>query len=216
MVDEICITGPRVACPEAIKQLGLGLNLSTKKTRNREFLEAMEGVVPWPGRLQIVGPHCPSAKTGRPPFAVEKMVRIHYMQQWFGLSDLAMEEALHDVPHALMAGPGLDERAVNAEVLARQEPSLVGHLHRLVEQLGDRIVLDEPVSVLAEDGVVPHRVLDGQADEPTEQQVVVDLLDELPVAAHDVQNLQQHRRQNQTASLPRMPRQIRKPVQNNE
>lgn len=26
------------------------------------------------------------------------MLRIHFMQQWFGLSDPAMEEALHDVP----------------------------------------------------------------------------------------------------------------------
>ena len=81
-----------------MKQLGLGLNLSTKKTRKREFLEEMERVVPWGALVQIVEPHCPRAKTGRPPFAVETMLRIHYLQQWFGLSDPAMEEALHDVP----------------------------------------------------------------------------------------------------------------------
>ena len=81
-----------------MKQLGLGLNLSTKKTRKREFLEEMERVVPWRALVQIVEPHCPRAKTGRPPFAVETMLRIHYLQQWFGLSDPAMEEALHDVP----------------------------------------------------------------------------------------------------------------------
>ncbi len=81
-----------------MKQLGLGLNLSTKKTRKREFLEEMERVVPWAALGQIVEPHCPRAKTGRPPFAVQTMLRIHYLQQWFGLSDPAMEEALHDVP----------------------------------------------------------------------------------------------------------------------
>ena len=81
-----------------MKQLGLGLNLSTKKTRKREFLEEMERVVPWAALVQIVEPHSPRAKTGRPPFAVETMLRIHYLQQWFGLSDPAMEEALHDVP----------------------------------------------------------------------------------------------------------------------
>jgi transposase, IS5 family len=81
-----------------MKQLGLGLNLSTKKTRKREFLEEMERVVPWTALVQIVEPHCPRAKTGRPPFAIETMLRIHYLQQWFGLSDPAMEEALHDVP----------------------------------------------------------------------------------------------------------------------
>lgn len=81
-----------------MKQLGLGLSLSTKKTRKREFLEAMERVVPWAALVQIVEPHCPRAKTGRPPMPVEAMLRIHYLQQWFGLSDPAMEEALHDVP----------------------------------------------------------------------------------------------------------------------
>ena len=81
-----------------MKQISLGLNLSTKKTRKREFLEQMETVVPWAVLVQIVQPYSPKARTGRPPFAVETMLRIHYMQQWFGLSDPAMEEALHDVP----------------------------------------------------------------------------------------------------------------------
>ena len=82
----------------AMKQLGLGLNLSTKRTRKREFLEEMERVVPWGMLVQIVEPHYPKAKTGRPPFRIETMLRIHYLQQWFGLSDPALEEALHDVP----------------------------------------------------------------------------------------------------------------------
>jgi IS5 family transposase len=43
-------------------------------------------------------PHTLAGKTGRPPFAVETVLRIHSMQHWFGLSDPAMEEALHDVP----------------------------------------------------------------------------------------------------------------------
>ncbi len=81
-----------------MKQTRLDLNLSTKKTRKREFLEDMERVVPWLALVQIVEPHYPRAKTGRPPFAIETMLRIHYLQQWFGLSDPAMEESLHDVP----------------------------------------------------------------------------------------------------------------------
>ena len=81
-----------------MKQLGLGLKLSTKKTRKRTFLDEMNRVVPWAALVQMVEPHAPRAKTGRPPFAVETMLRIHYLQQWFGLSDPAMEEALHDVP----------------------------------------------------------------------------------------------------------------------
>ena len=82
----------------AMKQLGLGLHLSTKKTRKAKFLDEMERVVPWAALVAIVEPHCPRAKTGRPPFAVETMLRVHYLQQWFSLSDPAMEEALHDTP----------------------------------------------------------------------------------------------------------------------
>ena len=81
-----------------MKQISLGLNLSTKKTRKREFLEEMDKVVPWDVLVQIVAPHYTQARTGRPAFPVETMLRIHYLQQWFGLSDPAMEEALHDVP----------------------------------------------------------------------------------------------------------------------
>ena len=46
----------------------------------------------------LLAGHAPQGKRGRPPFAVSTMLRIHFMQQWFGLSDPAMEEALHDTP----------------------------------------------------------------------------------------------------------------------
>ena len=81
-----------------MKQSSLGLELTTKKTRKREFLEEMERVVPWAQLVSLIEPHSPRAKTGRPPFPVETMLRIHFLQQWFGLSDPAMEEALFDVP----------------------------------------------------------------------------------------------------------------------
>ena len=73
-----------------------GFELATK--RKRELLDEMNLVVPWSDLVGLVQPHAPAGKTGRPPFAVETMLRIHFMQQWFGLSDPAMEEALHDVP----------------------------------------------------------------------------------------------------------------------
>jgi IS5 family transposase len=81
-----------------MKQADLGLNLSTKRTRKREFLDEMNRVVPWAALDALVTPHAPAGRRGRPPFPVETMLRIHFMQQWFGLSDPAMEEALFDVP----------------------------------------------------------------------------------------------------------------------
>ena len=81
-----------------MKQADLGLNLTTKRTRKREFLDEMERVVPWQALVGLITPYAPDGKRGRPPFPVETMLRIHFMQQWFTLSDPAMEEALHDVP----------------------------------------------------------------------------------------------------------------------
>ena len=80
-----------------MQQFDLGLNLSTKKTRKREFLEQMQQVVPWNDLVELIAPYAPEGRTGRPPFPVEMLLRIHFMQQWFTLSDPAMEEALHDM-----------------------------------------------------------------------------------------------------------------------
>ena len=77
-------------------QRDLGLNLSTRRTRKAVFLDEMNLVVPWAELLSLIVPHAPRAKTGRPPFEVVTMLRIHFLQQWFGLSDLAMEEALFE------------------------------------------------------------------------------------------------------------------------
>jgi IS5 family transposase len=84
-----------------MKQMSLahtGFELVTKRTRKREFLDEMNLVIPWTELLSLITPHAPAGKTGRPPFATEVMLRIHLLQQFFGHSDPAMEEALHDIP----------------------------------------------------------------------------------------------------------------------
>jgi transposase, IS5 family len=86
-----------------MKQMSLdttGFERKTKRTRKREFLDEMNLVVPWSELVALVSAHAPtrSAKGGRPPFAAQTMLRIHFLQQWFNLSDPAMEEALYDTP----------------------------------------------------------------------------------------------------------------------
>ena len=81
-----------------MKQISLataGFQLVTKRTRKRVFLDEMNWVVPWAELVALIAPFAPSTgdKGGRPPFAVETMLRIHFLQQWFGLSDPAMEGA---------------------------------------------------------------------------------------------------------------------------
>jgi IS5 family transposase len=68
-----------------------------KKTRREVFLEEMELVVPWKVLLKIIEPHYPVAGRGRKPYALESMLRVHLMQNWFALSDPAMEEALYEI-----------------------------------------------------------------------------------------------------------------------
>ena len=81
-----------------MKQVALDLNLSLKKKRKREFLEQMERVVPWAALVTLIAPYYPEGRTGRPPFALDTMLCTHFLQQWFSLSDPAMEEAFFDVP----------------------------------------------------------------------------------------------------------------------
>ncbi len=67
-----------------------------KKTRREKFLEEMEQAIPWEKLLQVVRKHYPMAGNGRQPMPLERMLRIYFMQQWYGLSDPAMEDALYD------------------------------------------------------------------------------------------------------------------------
>ena len=85
------------------KQLGFGdyeQSTAKKRTKRERFLSEMEAVVPWKKLLDLIEPHYPktSSKGGRPPYPLETMLRIHLLQQWYDLSDPAMEDALIEVP----------------------------------------------------------------------------------------------------------------------
>lgn len=116
-------------------QHSLGLGQSSKRTRRRQFLGEMEHVVPWAALVALVAPHLPEGRRGRPPFACEAMLRIHFMQQWFNLSDPAMEEALHDVPlFREFAGlGGWDARLPDESTILRFRHTL--EQHRLAERI---------------------------------------------------------------------------------
>ena len=68
-----------------------------KQTRREVFLAEMERVVPWKALLAQIAPHYPKAGRGRHPYAMETMLRIHLLQQWYALSDPAMEDALYEI-----------------------------------------------------------------------------------------------------------------------
>ena len=118
-----------------MKQSSLGLGTSTKRTRRREFLDEMDRVVPWSDLVAEIAPFMPEGKRGRPPFPVESLLRIHFMQQWFTLSDPAMEEALHDMPlFRDFAGlGGWDDRLPDESTILRFRHVL--EKHKLAERI---------------------------------------------------------------------------------
>jgi IS5 family transposase len=68
-----------------------------KKTRREKFLEEMDRVLPWKEIIGIICPYYPRIGNGRHPMPLSMMLRIYFMQQWYGLSDPAMEDSLYDI-----------------------------------------------------------------------------------------------------------------------
>jgi len=85
----------------------VGWTLKSKVTRRGQFLAEMDAVIPWQRLLELIEPHYPKAENGRPPHPMERMLRIYFMQQWFNLSDPAMEDALYD-SESMRGFAGLD------------------------------------------------------------------------------------------------------------
>ena len=73
-----------------------GFERYARKTRREQFLEEMERVVPWAELEKLVRPHYPKGENGRPPVGLSIMLRIHFLQQWFNLSDPGAEDALYE------------------------------------------------------------------------------------------------------------------------
>jgi len=67
-----------------------------KTTRREKFLARMEEVIPWPKLLAVIAPYYPKGERGRPPIGLERMLRVYFLQQWYGLADEALEDALYD------------------------------------------------------------------------------------------------------------------------
>lgn len=125
-----------------------GFEKYTKTTRRVQFLAEMDRVVPWRALCARIEPVYPKAGNGRPPVGVERMLRMYFLQQWFNLSDPAVEEALYDSP-TLRTFVGID---------LGQEPvpdeTTVCKFRHLLEQHGlGRVLFDEVTQHLRAQGL---------------------------------------------------------------
>src|ERR687892_2193113 len=120
-----------------------------KQTRRDKFLAEMEQVVPWARLVERLRPLYPKGERGRPPIGLERMLRIHFLQQWYGLADEAMEDALYD-SQALRGFAGID-----LTVAAVPDATTVMNFrHWLEEHDLTRALFDEIGAVLEERGLL--------------------------------------------------------------
>jgi transposase, IS5 family len=75
-----------------MKQLDLRTTSMKKRLRVEAFLAEMDKVLPWERLVAAIKPFA----TERSVYSVELLLRIYCLQQWYNLSDPAMEEALYD------------------------------------------------------------------------------------------------------------------------
>ena len=78
-----------------------------KATRQEKFLAQMETVVPWARLVEVIVPHYPAGKRGRPPVGIKRILRLYFLKQWYELADEVLEDALYDC-QSLRSFAGID------------------------------------------------------------------------------------------------------------
>ena len=120
-----------------------------KRTRRDKFLAEMELVVPWARLVERLRPLYPKGERGRPPIGLERMLRIYFLQQWYGLADEALEDALYD-SQALRGFAGID---LNRDPVP--DATTVLHFRHWLEQHGlTKVLFDEVGALLEERGLL--------------------------------------------------------------
>lgn len=120
-----------------------------KQTRRDRFLAEMERVVPWARLVRRLEPLYPQGKRGRPPIGLERMLRVYCLQQWYGLADEALEDALYD-SQALRDFAGIE---LNRDPVP--DATTVLHFRHWLEQHGlTKVLFEEVGAMLAERGLL--------------------------------------------------------------
>ena len=109
-----------------------------RKTKREQFLDMMDAIIPWNQWINIIQPYYPSGKRGRPTRGIETMLRMYLMQNWFNLSDEAIEDAVYD-SYAMRTFMHIDF----TEQQVPDATTLLKFRHLLEEhQLGEKIFAD--------------------------------------------------------------------------
>ena len=120
-------------------------------TRREEFLDKMDEIIPWKRWVEMIRPHYPSGKRGRPVRGIETMLRMYLMQVWFNLSDVGIEDAIYD-SYAMRKFLGinfLDEQIPDSTTLLKFR-------HLLEEHEIGKAIFDDIKAQLDKSGLIMH------------------------------------------------------------
>jgi len=120
-----------------------------KRTRRDKFLAEMDQVVPWSRLVARLAPLYPKGERGRPPIGLERMLRVYFLQHWYGLADEALEDALYD-SQALRGFAGIE---LNRDPVP-DATTLLKFRHWLEQHGLTRVVFEEVGAILAERGLL--------------------------------------------------------------
>jgi transposase, IS5 family len=143
-----------------------------KVTRRERFLAEMDAVMPWKHLNGLITPHYPKAGKGTQPLPQERMLRIYFMQQWFNLSDPAMEDSLYDSESMRrFAGIELAEDAVPDETTILRFRHLL-EKHCLTESIFKQIrtLLEQKRLLLKSGTIVDATIIEAPPSTKNEDQ----------------------------------------------
>ena len=143
-----------------------------KVTRRERFLSEMDQVIPWGSILALIEPHYPKAGNGTQPMPLERMLRIYFMQQWFNLSDPAMEDSLYDSESMRrFAGIELSEDAIPDETTILRFRHLL-EKHYLTQAIFSQIrtLLEQKRLLLKSGTIVDATIIEAPPSTKNEEQ----------------------------------------------
>ena len=113
-------------------QLGLGDGLVAERAT---FLTEVDALIDWaPVASLLEGIY--SSPKGRPSYPLLAMLKVLLLQQWYGLSDYGMEEALADrISFRRFAGLGLGDAVPDHSTISRFRTQAGGRVVALMEAL---------------------------------------------------------------------------------
>jgi len=120
-----------------------------KTTRTARFLAEMDAVLPWDSLIALIEPYYKTGFGGRPPYPLERMLRIHFLQLWYNLSDPAMEDELYE-KYSFQQFVGLDGMTMRPP----DETTILKFRHLLEKHHLAEGLLKRVNAYLAENGLV--------------------------------------------------------------